>query len=53
LCLTLVALFPLFFYFPKFFEYRYETLVREANTTLNCTVYATEVITNGIIMMRL
>ena len=38
--LAVVVLFPVMFYLPKFFEYRYDDVIQEVRTEMNCTEYA-------------
>ena len=48
--LAVVVLFPILFYLPKFFEYRYVDIVREVTKEVNCTEYAVNSIKAGIII---
>ncbi len=36
----MVALFPVVFYLPKFFEYRYAEVVQVVAREVNCSAYA-------------
>lgn len=47
-CLVGVFAFPIVFYLPKFFEYRYETYVDEMVEDINCTLYAIELRQLGV-----
>ena len=38
----MVVFFPVVFYFPKFFEYRYDKFVQVTQKTINCTMFAIE-----------
>ena len=38
--LAVVVLFPVVFYLPKFFEYRYGEVIQTVPTEMNCTEYA-------------
>ena len=38
--LAVVVLFPILFYLPKFFEYRYVDVLHPVTTEINCTEYA-------------
>ena len=37
-----VVLFPMVFYFPKFFEYKYQKFQHDFPTPINCTQYILE-----------
>jgi hypothetical protein len=41
-CVSMVVFFPVAFYFPKFFEYRYDRFVHIGHQTINCTKYVIE-----------
>ena len=38
--LAVVVLFPILFYLPKFFEYRYVDMLVPVTREINCTEYA-------------
>ena len=42
LCVVVVVVFPVVFYLPKFFEYRYDKFVHLSHKTINCTKYVIE-----------
>ena len=39
---VVVVVFPVVFYLPKFFEYRYDKFVHLSHKTINCTKYVIE-----------
>ncbi len=41
-CCVFVVVFPLIFYMPKFFEFRYEKFAKIYPRTVNCTNYVLE-----------
>ena len=38
----IVVVFPMVFYFPKFFEYKYQKFEHDFPTPINCTQYVME-----------